>query len=454
MYYGTPGSMNPYGICNTPYSYEPAGGYGFSYPNGFHPYAPYESRYDPYRTYGTGYLQPGSMWYPHLTTQGFEMTVSFRNHQIINPSTRQTDDPFSVVAEQVNAEKTKKWNKVPDLWTNQLKPEIESYLAAPDNRDNREGMLSIENAEIVAHKPISNQLASAISNLDYYVENYGEVQAYYVAVNYRVEKESEFFQNGINYLVATVVKEDDKWKMAEFSVAPIDIIRDSGEGFDTVDERRTVLMQKMNEYGGLIVNKAFKTLSMNTPAEYLPSTEELSTAHRTPPSKIKVAISNPANGRVGSVITVDFNEYVRNVLPNEWELDSGREALKAGAMAVKMYAWFFTKYPGVPGLGAHVRDSTRHQAYIKNTPAGKKRITEPAISDVNKIGMFNKTKDCLFLSEYRSNGQGVHWKGSGKVSQKGSKRLERDGKNFKQILDFYYTNSTRLLRGKLDYFQY
>jgi hypothetical protein len=40
-----------------------------------------------------------------------------------------------------------------------------------------------------------------------------------------------------------------------------------------------------------------------------------------------------------TVEVVDFNEYVKNVLPNEWYLSWPYESLRAGAMAVKMYAW-------------------------------------------------------------------------------------------------------------------
>jgi hypothetical protein len=50
-----------------------------------------------------------------------------------------------------------------------------------------------------------------------------------------------------------------------------------------------------------------------------------------------VAVCDP--NAAYTVEVVDFNEYVKNVLPNEWYSSWPYEALHAGAMAVKMYAW-------------------------------------------------------------------------------------------------------------------
>lgn len=63
---------------------------------------------------------------------------------------------------------------------------------------------------------------------------------------------------------------------------------------------------------------------------------------------------------------IPFQQYVRNVLPNEWGPVSAftDEALKAGAMAVKTYAWYRVvgraKYPG---QGYDVRDDICDQVY-------------------------------------------------------------------------------------------
>lgn len=59
---------------------------------------------------------------------------------------------------------------------------------------------------------------------------------------------------------------------------------------------------------------------------------------------------------------VNFKEYVKHVLPNEWVYNWPGEALRAGAMAVKMYGWFWIDYPG----SWDVRDDVCDQVYNPN----------------------------------------------------------------------------------------
>ncbi|HDX9613033.1 TPA: hypothetical protein ROY01_004144 [Bacillus toyonensis] len=173
---------------------------------------------------------------------------------------------------------------------------------------------------------------------------------------------------------------------------------------------------------------------------------------RTPPKSIKVLITNKHNGKVGAVEEIDFNEYIKNVLPNEWDLSSKDEALKAGALAVKMFAWYYIKYPGLPLVGAHVRDNTTFQAWVKNTEEEKTKITNPHIESVKNIGFYGEKLDNLFAPQYRRSSK--DWKGSGCMPQLGTMRLAKNGKNFKEILSWYYDNSKELKSGKINYFNY
>jgi hypothetical protein len=61
---------------------------------------------------------------------------------------------------------------------------------------------------------------------------------------------------------------------------------------------------------------------------------------------------------------VDFKQYAKNVLPNEWALWSD-DSLRAGAMAVKMYAWYWIALDG-KWDDADVWDSTCDQVYNPN----------------------------------------------------------------------------------------
>jgi hypothetical protein len=78
---------------------------------------------------------------------------------------------------------------------------------------------------------------------------------------------------------------------------------------------------------------ASATAAQTTPASSL-----------TPPATIRVARRFPANDPTGVIVavdTVDFRTYCVRVLSHEWAPSSAfsDEALRAGALAVKAYAW-------------------------------------------------------------------------------------------------------------------
>jgi hypothetical protein len=85
--------------------------------------------------------------------------------------------------------------------------------------------------------------------------------------------------------------------------------------------------------------------------------------HLSPPQTILVRITGdwPCNVRAPySLVTMDFNMYVKNVLPNEWYYWWPEESLKAGAVAVKMFAWYWIDRGG-KWPDADVADNTCDQ---------------------------------------------------------------------------------------------
>jgi hypothetical protein len=86
-----------------------------------------------------------------------------------------------------------------------------------------------------------------------------------------------------------------------------------------------------------------------------------------PPAAIRVFRSAS-----GAVETVDFRAYVKNVLSREWISTWTTESLRAGALAVKHYAWFqvlhWRGYVNATGQCFDVFDSTRDQLYDPSRP--------------------------------------------------------------------------------------
>ena len=85
----------------------------------------------------------------------------------------------------------------------------------------------------------------------------------------------------------------------------------------------------------------------------------------TPPPTIRVLRTG-----TGVVETVDFQTYVNVVMAAEWPSDWPLEALRAGAVTVKQYAWYYTMhYRGGTGTGGcyDVKDNTIDQVYSPET---------------------------------------------------------------------------------------
>src|ERR687896_2064097 len=74
----------------------------------------------------------------------------------------------------------------------------------------------------------------------------------------------------------------------------------------------------------------------------------------------------------GAVETVDFVAYAKNVLSREWISSWSTESLRAGALAVKHYAWYqvvhWRGYVNGAGECFDVFDSTRDQHYDPSRP--------------------------------------------------------------------------------------
>ena len=112
---------------------------------------------------------------------------------------------------------------------------------------------------------------------------------------------------------------------------------------------------------------------------------------RTEPATIRVF-----RAATGQVQVIPFNDYVRNVLPNEWPSSYGwpSEAYKAGAESVKMYAWW--KIANRSGYSYDVRDDIGDQVYQPNSASAN---TDAAVQAARSVGMETASGQ-LFLLQY------------------------------------------------------
>jgi hypothetical protein len=156
----------------------------------------------------------------------------------------------------------------------------------------------------------------------------------------------------------------------------------------------------------------------------------------TPPATIRVKRVN-----LNRIDIVPFNDYVKHVLPNEWIPSWLPESLKAGAMAVKTYAWYWTNFTKYPDQGFDVRDDTADQVY---NPDVSYASTDNAVDAVAAWRMTRAS--AIFRSHYCAGVVGDGSKTDTKcgnttgnwLSQWGSQYWAQQGKDFNWILTYYY----------------
>jgi hypothetical protein len=135
---------------------------------------------------------------------------------------------------------------------------------------------------------------------------------------------------------------------------------------------------------------------------------------------------------------VDFKTYVKNVLPNEWVTSWPSESLKAGAMAVKNFGWYWalhsaSKTPS--GQCFDVYDHTSSQVY---KPGSAKAVTNAAVDATWGTRLTRSGK--IFRAQYCSTTTACgNWVTGDWMSQYGSRDKARAGWSYSRILKNYYT---------------
>lgn len=170
------------------------------------------------------------------------------------------------------------------------------------------------------------------------------------------------------------------------------------------------------------------------------------TIFNTPyPSTIRVAIRearpsgepNP-RGRIIYVKTIPFDTYVVNSLPNEWVPSWQQESLQAGAMAVKMFAWYKVLNPTrLDGWEFDLDNTTNFQTYLEGN---RFSATDEAHRRVRNLAYALPDGTIVELN-YRAGYQGApnwEYRNANMLSQWGSQYWADEGWNMLRILQWYY----------------
>jgi len=152
---------------------------------------------------------------------------------------------------------------------------------------------------------------------------------------------------------------------------------------------------------------------------------------------------------------VDFNSYVKHVLPREWISSWPTESLYAGGMAVKMYAWYWTtRWRGgsVGGECYDVDSSTNYQVWDPNytnsaTNAAVDAIWDYYVMDANSGNVYDTRYQAGYTSDTCGRLLGSSAPGN-QMSQWGSKACADAGKAWYDILlNRYYFSPASVLKN-------
>ncbi|MEU8263463.1 peptidase inhibitor family I36 protein [Micromonospora sp. NPDC048999] len=141
---------------------------------------------------------------------------------------------------------------------------------------------------------------------------------------------------------------------------------------------------------------------------------------------------------LGRVDRVDFKTYVKNVLPNEWVTSWPKASLEAGAEAVKSYGWYWALHSTRKTSGGQcydVRDDTGDQVY---KPSSALAATSAAVDSTWSTRMTRSGN--ILQAHYCANTGCTGWVTGDWMSQNGSRDLANAGKNYQEILRYYYSN--------------
>ncbi|MEP6680032.1 MAG: SpoIID/LytB domain-containing protein [Chloroflexota bacterium] len=161
------------------------------------------------------------------------------------------------------------------------------------------------------------------------------------------------------------------------------------------------------------------------------------TSQTTPPPAIRVFRSAS-----GTVEVADFRAYLKNVLSREWISNWTTESLRAGALAIKHYAWYqvlhWRGYVTASGACFDIFDTTRDQVYDPSRP-----VYAPMASAVDATWSTLALRSGSVFPTYYNSGTPNEPCGAGangwQMLQWGTQACGLGGKSAAQIMSVYYS---------------
>lgn len=144
-------------------------------------------------------------------------------------------------------------------------------------------------------------------------------------------------------------------------------------------------------------------------------------------------------GRIIYVKQVDFNEYQRDVLPNEWFPAWHPNSLQSGAVAIKMFSWWHSLNPTtLEGWTFDVDNTTNFQLYSEGHRSEESERAIDAMLPMAFVDPDGTIVDVNYRAGYEG-GPNPEYRNENMMSQWGSQYLASvENRDPLGILQYYY----------------
>jgi hypothetical protein len=144
--------------------------------------------------------------------------------------------PIKIIQKYFTYLNEKQWNVVPSLWVEEQKQSLEDFLNNKENQKLKHGLYNIKKAKLIRWKEIPYEYGQNYLG-NRYMEKFQQPRVFYVAVDYEVHKQDQYFIDGINYFLVALAKENGKWRIVLTPHVPVRSLITDGYGFGTEDEK-------------------------------------------------------------------------------------------------------------------------------------------------------------------------------------------------------------------------
>lgn len=150
-----------------------------------------------------------------------------------------------------------------------------------------------------------------------------------------------------------------------------------------------------------------------------------------PPASIRVC---DIDGNLLEVVA--FEEYVRQVLPREYPSNWPMEVLKAGAVAIRSYAWWHVRHPWRDGCD--LSNTTRHQKYCPTCTNPPTSRSDRAVRETSWVRFEDASRDDIAYAQYCSGSACRRFPEGAHIDQWEARDRAEAGATWRELIAYYY----------------